>query len=315
MVGCVIVKNSQIIARGFHQKYGAPHAEVYALREAKSEAQGATAYITLEPCSHFGKTPPCADALIQAGISEVYIAMQDPNPLVAGRGIQKLQDAGINVNVGLLENEAKALNQVFCHYITHKTPYIVAKWAMSLDGQMITQAGDTKTLSSDKSLQDLHLLRQRLPAILIGSETARIDNPSLTARYEPVLHQPQRIVLNSKANLPKNLKLFDGSLPGKTWLICAEDAAPDYPSHTTEIIHCKTLKNQIDLPTLMQILGELQISGILVEGGRTVLNSFFQANLVNEVTTYITPWIIGNGLKKIRIPKLEDVKLNAVIKE
>lgn len=316
MVGCIIVQDSEIIGQGYHEKPGALHAEIHALNEAGSRAQGSSVYVNLEPCSHFGRTPPCAEALINAGIKEVFIACQDPNPLVAGQGIIKFQKAGISVHLGLMEEEAKTLNRFFFHYITTKTPYIIGKWAMSLDGKMAVNSGDNRQLSNEKSMLDLHELRHRTPGILIGAATALIDNPALTVRLpHSIVRQPQRIVVSTRANLPTSLKLFDGSLPGKTWLVCAEDSKPDFPKDTTEIIYCKTIQNQIDLISLMTILGERELAALLVEGGRQVLQSFFNANLVNEVVTYLTPWIIGNLNHKIRIPGLDDIRLNGIIKD
>ena len=316
MVGCVIVKDGQIIGRGYHEKPGTPHAEIHALREAGENAKGATVYVTLEPCSHFGRTPPCVEALIAAGVKEVFAACRDPNPLVAGQGLAQLQEHGIQVHLGLLEAEAQALNRIFFHYISHKTPYIIAKWAMSLDGKMAVNKGDDRQLSNEKSMRDLHVLRRRIPGILIGSATALADNPSLTVRLvESIVKHPQRIVLNTKGDLPASLKLFDGSLPGKTWLVCAEDANPNFPAATTEIIRCKTVEGKIDLSNLMQILGQCEVAAILVEGGARVLADFFKYNLVNEVVTYITPWIIGNLEHKLHVKGLEDVKLVGRIKE
>ncbi len=315
MVGCVVVKDGQIVGRGFHEKSGKPHAEIHALREAGDQAKDATLYVTLEPCNHFGRTPPCTDAIIKAGITKVFVACLDPNPLVAGQGIQKLKAHGITVHIGILEQAAKALNQIFFHYITTKTPYIIAKWAMSLDGKIAVNPGDNRQLSNEHSMHDLHELRHRTPGILIGAATALADNPSLTVRFGDVKRQPQRIVLNSKGDLPNTLKLFDGSLPGKTWLICAEEMIANYPQATTEIIHCKTKNGHIDLLSLLKILGERELAAVLVEGGKQVLDSFFEENLVNEVVTYVTPWIIGNFPHKIRVSELEDIKLRGIIKE
>ncbi len=309
MVGCILVKEGKIVGQGFHEKPGTAHAETHALREAGSNAKGASVYINLEPCCHFGRTPPCVDALIQAGIAEVFIAMEDPNPLIRGKSIEKLKACGIRVHLGLLNAEAQTLNRIFFHYITTQTPYVIGKWAMSLDGKMAVNPGDDPVLSSPESFKDLHELRQRTPGILIGSQTALHDNPSLTVRLGEIHRQPQRIVLNTRADLPRTLALFDGTLPGKTWLICAEDTHPDFPAETTEIIPCKTKNGKIDLPSLMQILAEREIAAILVEGGRTLLNTFFQENLVNEVITYITPWIIADLPHKLRVQGLNDILL------
>lgn len=326
MVGCVITRENQIIGRGFHEKPGTPHAEVHALKEAGDAAKGSTVYVTLEPCCHFGRTPPCVDALIAAQVKEVFISTLDPNPLVAGKGLEKLKAHGIKVHVGLLEVEAKTLNRIFFHYITTKTPYIIGKWAMSLDGEMAVNQGDNPKLSSSESSLDLHYLRHEIPGILIGAQTALKDNPSLTVRIpnaETIRH-PQRIVLNTKADLPNTLKLFDGSLPGKTWLVCDEAfatiAQERFDQSFVETLPCKVTDGQIDLVALLKILGAKELAGILVEGGKTILNAFFKQNLINEIITYITPWVIADNPCKIRVQSLQyqnlggDVKISGILK-
>lgn len=308
MVGCLIVKNNQIIGEGFHLKPGAPHAEIHALNLAGEHAVGADVYVNLEPCCHFGRTPPCVDALIKAQVKRVYIATLDPNPRVQGGGVQKLQAANIEVKVGVLQTQAQQLNRIFFHYINTQTPYVIGKWAMSLDGKLSVAEADNKTLSSPESLVDLHRLRQRSAAILIGAETARQDNPSLTVRFsEPaaLIHHPQRIVLNTAADLPLHLKLFNGHLPGQTWLICAPEAAKSamqkFPAHSTRVLPCTTCADKIDLPALLALLGQLEIASLLVEGGAQILKNFFIQNLVNEVTAYCTPWIISDLPHKIKL--------------
>ncbi len=325
MVGCVIAKAEHIIATGFHEHAGSPHAEIHALAAAGANARGADVYINLEPCCHFGRTPPCTTALIQAGVKRVFVAMLDPNPLVAGQGISELQAHGIEVKVGLLQTEAVHLNRVFSHYITRKTPYVIGKWAMSLDGKMAVAKGDDPVLSAPESLIDLHELRHRFPAILIGAGTALKDNPALTVRHthaNTICH-PQRIVVNTEANLPTHLKLFDGSLPGKTWLVCSEAVASmaqaQFSQETTLILPCPTLDDKVDLQALLKLLGQHEIAGILVEGGPQILQSFFQKNLVNEVVAYLTPWIIANLPHKQSVQSLslqalgQDFKIQGIL--
>ena len=202
MVGCVIVKDGKIVGKGFHLKAGDPHAEILALREAGADANAATAYVSLEPCCHYGKTPPCTDALIKAGIKKVYAACLDPNPLVAGKGIQQLKNANIEVETGLHEKEASQLNEIFFHYIRRQQPSVIAKWAMSLDGKTVTHTEDSRDISGNTSREYSHQTRQQVDAILIGAGTAICDDPELTVRYPAdtsSLRQPLRVVLSSQA--------------------------------------------------------------------------------------------------------------------
>ncbi len=300
MVGCVIVKDGVVVGQGYHQRHGEAHAETVALQAAGVNAKDATMYITLEPCNHQGKTPPCAPQIVQAGIKEIFIATRDPNPLVCGQGIAYLQQHGIKVHVGTLEDEAKKLNAIFFHYMQTKRPFVIAKWAMSLDGKTVTNNQDRNITSNDTQL-NAHLLRQQVDAILIGAETARTDNPSLTVRHPNIrIHKhPLRIILSSKGDLPLSLKLFDQTLPGKTLLIVTEEptAALQQQWHQHHIQWHKVS----DLPSLLDYLGTLQISSLLVEGGMTVLQQFFRENLINKVRVYIAPMIVGDGHHKIQL--------------
>lgn len=313
MVACLLVNEGQLVGQGWHQRAGEPHAEILALREAGTKALGATAYVTLEPCCHQGRTPPCTEALIAAGVKEVYVACLDPNPLVSGKGVQALEEAGIQVKLGLFEAEAKQLNEVFFHYIKTRRPFVLAKWAMSLDGRTSTQPQDSRQISSPESHQHTHKIRQQVDAILVGSQTAIQDNPQLTARAMPdeavSLRQPLRIVLASKGNLPLHLKLLDGSLPGKT-LIATTEAADKAWCQILEGRKVEVLvlpqdgRGQVHLPTLLDRLGEKEITSILVEGGKTVHSSFFNEGLVNKIQVYLAPVIIGSLNKKQVLSKL-----------
>ncbi len=325
MVGCLIVKNNQIIGEGFHQKRGEAHAEIHALKQAGAQAKDGSAYITLEPCCHFGRTPPCTDALIAAGLRNVYVAVLDPNPLVQGKGVAALRAAGIKVEVGECAEEASHLNRAFFHYIRNKTPYLIGKWAMSLDGHMSTHPLDERVLSGHESLMDLHDLRHQTPGILIGAGTAASDNPALTVRhYGPQARQPQRIVLNHQGDLSPKLKLFNGELPGQTWLFCSElhynQATQRFATETTKVFACPLLAGQLDLKKAIEIIGKEEISSVLIEGGRTLLEAFFEADLINEVISYHTPWIIGGPNRKQALTALsctplgQDYKMQALIK-
>lgn len=295
MVGCVIVKNDQVVGVGHHQRAGEPHAEVYALRDAGDAAKEATAYVTLEPCCHVGRTPPCTQALIQAGIKKVYVACLDPNPLVAGKGITELQAAGMEVEVGLCEEAATQLNEIFFYFMKHKRPFVIAKWAMSLDGKTITHAQDSRQISSSESQQHTHELRSQVDAILIGANTARLDNPQLTAREIDNAKQPIRIVLSTNGDLPKELNLFAASMPSKT-IVATCASAIDINAEIITL--AKNEKQKVHLPSLLDELGKRNITSLLIEGGMTVHQQFFAENLVNKIQVYLAPVVIGSGEKK-----------------
>jgi diaminohydroxyphosphoribosylaminopyrimidine deaminase/5-amino-6-(5-phosphoribosylamino)uracil reductase len=211
LVGCVIVKNGKSVGEGFHAHYGGPHAEVLALKKAGPRTKGATLYVNLEPCAHWGKTPPCADAVIRAGIKKVVAAMPDPNPLVRRRGFKKLKASGIQVQTGVCRAEAEDLNRAFIKFITKKKPYVILKAAVSLDGKIATASGDSKWISSEASRDLVHGLRTEVDGILVGGETVRKDDPSLTSHGKG--RNPVRIVLSRSGRLPKNSKIFDGTAP------------------------------------------------------------------------------------------------------
>lgn len=307
MVGSLVVKDNAIVGEGFHLRAGEAHAEIHALNAAGERARGATLYVSLEPCCHQGRTPPCVDAIIKSGIKKVVIAMQDPNPKVSGQGMQKLRAAGIEVVCGVLEQEAQELNRAFVHYITTKRPFVVAKWAMSLDGLMQTQNPHERQLTDGLSQSDLHETRQLLQGILIGSETARMDNPSLTVRFaQEIQRQPQRIVLNSSADLDPQLKLFNGELPGKTWLVCTdqyfEKACARFDAQFVEVIAvAANAFGKVDIMALLNLLGERELMSVLVEGGRKVLNEFFKLSCVNEIECYLAPYWVGDLPHKLKL--------------
>lgn len=320
MVGCVIVKNNHIIGQGWHQRAGGPHAEIIALQQAKDAAKGATLYVTLEPCCHFGRTGPCTSELISAGIKEIYVACLDSNPLVSGRGIQQLQDAGISVKVGLYEKESKRLNEKFFHYMKYKRPFVIAKWAMSLDGMTVTNLSDTRQISGSGAQCHTHQLRQSVDSILIGANTAIQDNPQLTVRLglnnqnpeiikQQSIRQPLRIVLSSRGSLPLNLKIFDPTLPGKTLVVTTNAVDKTWYNTISKTIEtCVIAKNdqgQVDLPSLLDELGKREITSVLVEGGMTVHKRFFQDNLVNKIQMYLSPVIIGSLAKKQRVSEFD----------
>lgn len=309
MVGCLIVRDDIIIGEGWHQRAGGPHAEIVALNEVElsgENAHNADVYVTLEPCCHFGRTPPCTEALIQAGVKKVYIACQDPNPLVAGQGIKALNDAGIETEVGMKNAEAIQLNKVFFHYIKHRRPYVIAKWAMSLDGKTMTHPEDNRIISDEACHAHAHDVRQRVDAILIGANTARMDDPQLTARINGQLtdKQPKRIILLGSGDLSLDLRVFSEDLPGKSMVVVNEKANKNWikkaEKHANiDILVMPCVKNTfLDISEILKKLGENNITSLLVEGGEHTRNHFFQAQCVDEIQAYLSPVFIGDLKKK-----------------
>lgn len=293
LVGAVIVKDGRIIAEGWHRKAGTPHAEIHALNMAGELAKNSTMYVTLEPCSHYGRTPPCANKIVEAGIKKVVIAMKDPNPLVAGRGIEILKSAGIEVEVGILEDDARRLNEVFLKYITEKMPFVTAKFACTLDGKISTFTGESQWISCEESRKFVHNLRDVNDGILAGIGTILADNPSLTARIENGKN-PVRIVADSLAQTPLTSKILNDDA-AKT-IIAVSSAAPvekvdALKNCGAEIIICG--ENQIDLKILMRELASREITSILLEGGGTLNFSMFRAGLIDKVFAFVAPKIIG----------------------
>ena len=277
MVGAIIVKNNEIMGQGFHQRAGEPHAEVFALREAGGDAKGATLYVTLEPCCHTGKTPPCTNAIIQSGIQKVMIACLDPNPLVAGKGIAALEAAGIAVSVGCCETQARALNKIFFHFIQHKKPFVMAKWAMSLDGKTITSINDSRKISGEAAHKHCHQLRHQADAIVVGANTVLRDDPQLTVRFfDDMQKKPVRVILCGHTPFSADLNIFQD---GKTMLVVTEknNALFTPPvSENVELLIVPEKNNRADIAVLLDLLGKRNITSVLVEGGMTVLQDFFQ---------------------------------------
>ncbi|PRR84368.1 Riboflavin biosynthesis protein RibD [Clostridium vincentii] len=299
MVGAIIVKNGSVIAGGHHREYGKAHAEVDAFENATEDVEGATMYVTLEPCSHFGKTPPCADKIIEKKISKVVIGSLDPNPLVAGNGVKKLQDAG--VIVGVLEDECKDLNEVFMKYILEKKPFVVMKSAMSLDGKIATYSGESKWISGEESRKNVHKLRNKLSSIMVGVQTVIKDNPELTCRTENG-RNPIRIVVDSTLRIPIESKLVEGARDIKTIVATTDRRDKDKEILLKEkgviILVTEQINNQVDLLDLMKKLGALQIDSVLLEGGATLNFSALAQGIVDKVQVYIAPMIIGGDKAK-----------------
>ncbi|SDH10098.1 diaminohydroxyphosphoribosylaminopyrimidine deaminase / 5-amino-6-(5-phosphoribosylamino)uracil reductase [Alteribacillus persepolensis] len=293
VVGAVVVKNGRVCGFGAHLRAGEEHAEVHALNMAGDEADGATIYVTLEPCSHYGKTPPCADLIIEKNIKRAVIATEDPNPEVAGTGIQKLKDAGIEVSVGIEREAANWLNRYFFHYIRTNIPYVTLKTAASLDGKTATKTGESKWITGEQARDDGHILRHEHDAILVGVNTVLEDDPSLTARaYNGGIH-PVRIILDHHLKTPVHANMLrDKKAP--VWIICSPEAESSRRKQLEQAgAKLFPVSAAIDIHEVLQLLGSLKIQSLYVEGGASVHGSFLEAGAFQEVVSYLAPKLIG----------------------
>ena len=323
MVGCIVVKNGLIVGEGWHQEAGEPHAEVYALRQAGDLAKNSTVYLSLEPCCHKGRTPPCVDLLINAQVSKVVVATLDPNPKVAGKGVLKLQNAGVTVEVGLLEKQAQELNKIFFHFQNTKKPYVFAKWAMSLDGRMSVNNNDDKQISSEKSKEYTHQIRNICDAIVIGKNTLLADDPKLDVRVAvQKVSNPKRFVIFSKLeNINPQWAILDKKV-ADTIFVCTNIS--DIAKEQLQKLHIEywllpNNHNKVCLNKLLSKMAEQGITSLLVEGGNALLSEFISQNIVDEFITYISPIVIANlnpkqnlGWKISRVGG--DILVNAKIK-
>ncbi|WP_368492201.1 bifunctional diaminohydroxyphosphoribosylaminopyrimidine deaminase/5-amino-6-(5-phosphoribosylamino)uracil reductase RibD [Neisseria sp.] len=303
-VGCVIARGSQIVGQGFHLKAGEPHAEVHALRQAGRFAEGATAYVTLEPCSHHGRTPPCALALIEAGIQRVVCAMRDPNPLVAGKGFALLENAGIGVAYGLLENEARTLNRGFLSRIERERPFFRLKCAASLDGKTALSDGSSKWITGPEARADVQKLRSESCAVLTGIGTILTDDPLLNVRDFPTLRQPARIILDSRLRTPLHSRIIqDKQSPTLIITLNANEAdhAPFLKFPHVRIMATKPAHSDggIDLHELSSLLAVQGYGEVLIEAGAKINSSFIRANLVDEIILYQSPKILGAAARNL----------------
>ncbi|SMP45782.1 bifunctional diaminohydroxyphosphoribosylaminopyrimidine deaminase/5-amino-6-(5-phosphoribosylamino)uracil reductase RibD [Anoxynatronum buryatiense] len=301
LVGAVLVKNGKLIGQGRHLRAGGPHAEVEALQQAGVAASGADLYVTLEPCSHFGKTPPCAEALIRAGIRRAYVAIQDPNPLVAGNGIRMLREAGIEVVEGILEHEARELNDIFIHYITHRTPYVIYKTAMSLDGKTAANTGHSQWVTGEAARRSVHWMRQRVGAIMVGISTVLKDDPQLTVRGLPMppVH-PLRIVADSQGRIPLTCQLVNRVGDAPTMVATTErmdqETEIKLRKKGVQVLRTHSVHGQVNLKELLEELGKRNIDSLLLEGGSTLAAAALEQQLVNKIMFYLAPKLIGGSL-------------------
>lgn len=314
-VGCVLVKDGAIVGEGYHQRAGEPHAEVYALRQAGERARGATAYVTLEPCSHHGRTPPCCDALIAAGVTRVVAAMQDPNPQVAGRGLYRLKQAGIEVSHGLMGSEAEAINRGFLKRMRTGFPWVQLKMGCSLDGRTAMASGESQWITSPQARRDVQRLRAQSAAILSSSATVLADDPALTVRWDeldPATHalldtqpcpQPVRIIIDSQNRVTPQHRLVHE--PGQTWLARCQKGLERWPDSVEQLIVAPH-QGHLDLVVLMMQLGKRQINSVWAEAGPGLGGALLQAGLVDELILYLAPKLLGTDARGLcTLPGLE----------
>lgn len=300
MVGCVLVHDGRVVGEGYHRRFGQDHAEVEALRRAGGAARGATAYVTLEPCNHFGKTPPCTEALAAAGIGEVVAAMRDPNPIVAGKGLRALRRAGIRVRQGLLRKDAEALNAPYLKLVKRKCPYVIAKWAQSIDGKIATRRGESKWISSAASRRLVHRLRSRVDGIMVGSQTVLTDDPLLTARGVLIRRAARRIVLDTRLRTPLDCRLVRSARKTPTLIFTSSTRSRSSQAERLRKagvdVHATAVRGRhVSLKAVLEKLGRMQMSNVLMEGGGELLGAAFDAGLVDEAYVFVAPLLIGGN--------------------
>ncbi|UJP07319.1 MAG: bifunctional diaminohydroxyphosphoribosylaminopyrimidine deaminase/5-amino-6-(5-phosphoribosylamino)uracil reductase RibD, partial [Nitrosomonas sp.] len=316
-VGCVIVRDGQIAGSGWHEKAGQPHAEINALTAAGTATRGATAYVTLEPCSHHGRTPPCTDALIAAGIARVVMAMEDPNPLVSGRGQAVLQQAGVMVQTGLLQAEAHALNAGFVSRMTRKKPWVRLKTAASLDGKTALNNGVSQWITGEAARCDGHRWRARSCAIMTGIGTVKSDDPQLSVRHIETDRQPRKVVVDSHLTIPLEARLLQGR--EETFIFTAHAENPEKKAALSRmnarVIALPDAKGAVDLQQMMTVLAESGINEVLVEAGSGLNGALVEAGLVDELIIYVAPHLIGNDAQgMIALPELTDLERKKKLK-
>ena len=302
MVGAVVVKDGRVIGEGCHERYGDLHAERNALAACTESPEGATIFVTLEPCSHFGTQPPCADALVEVGIARVVVGSRDPNPLVSGKGNARLREAGIEVIEDFLRAECDALNAPFFHFITTKTPYVIAKWAMTADGRIAAHTGDARWVSCEQSRAQVHEMRHDCMAIMVGIGTVLADDPALTARRSEPSRQPLRVVCDSKLRIPLDSQLVRSAGEYGLLVATAADLEGDAAQKAralsragAEVVGLPDGQGKVDLRALMRELGSRKIDSVLLEGGSSLNWAAFSAGLVSEAVVYLAPKVVGGA--------------------
>lgn len=320
LVGCVIVHNGKIIGEGYHQQFGGPHAEIFALARAGKKSNGATLVTNLEPCVHFGKTPPCIDAIIHSGISKAVIATEDPNPLVKGKGIRRLRDAGIKVHIGVMRREAECLNEKFFKFMKTGIPFVGIKIAQTLDGYMADIHGKSKWVTSMEARREVHRLRGEYDAVLVGANTVLKDDPELTIHFVKG-RNPVRIVVDGRLSVPVHRKIFN-TLKVPTWILTSPSAlrAKKQKVHTLSLRGVRVLegtgRTHLNGKEILRILASEGISSVLVEGGSETIAEFVSQDISDKLYLFIAPRILGGGLKSFQLhhPRslVESIDLNTI---
>jgi len=297
LVGAVVVQHGHIVAEGYHLRAGEPHAEVMALESAAGAARGADLYVTLEPCCHHGRTPPCTDQIVRAGIRRVIIPIVDPNPLVSGGGAQRLRDAGITVAIGLCSEEALRLNEAFIKFIRYGTPLVVLKAAVSLDGKIATRTGDARWISGEQSRRHVHVMRDVVDAVIVGIGTVRHDNPRLTTRLPQGGRDPIRVVVDGVGPLPLGAQVFQTDTASHTWVAVAADTPAErvksLQHRGVTVLEAGGSHGRIRLEHLLKRLGEREITSVMIEGGQGIFTSAVEEGIVDKCVLFVAPILVG----------------------
>jgi len=295
-VGCVVVRDGRIVGTGWHRKAGGPHAEIHALEMAGPASQGADVYVTLEPCCHTGKTPPCSQALIKAGVKRVIAGMGDPNPLVAGGGLAELKEAGIEVVCGVLEEECRAINRPFIKHVTTGMPYVTYKCAMTLDGKIATSTGESRWISGEDSRRHVHRMRAGMDAVMVGVDTVIADNPELTVRHIRG-RNPLRVIVDSHLRTPESARVLDGRLASRT-IIATTESDPRmhlrYLRQGASVLVCEQHGGRVSMDDMLQKLGAMGVQSILLEGGGRLAGGLLERGLIDEFVFFMAPKILGS---------------------
>ncbi|MBI5233167.1 MAG: bifunctional diaminohydroxyphosphoribosylaminopyrimidine deaminase/5-amino-6-(5-phosphoribosylamino)uracil reductase RibD [Deltaproteobacteria bacterium] len=325
-VGAIVVRSGKVVGKGYHRKAGLSHAEVAAIEDAGRLAKGAVLYVTLEPCDHYGRTPPCTMRIMDAGIKEVYIGTIDPNPIVSGRGVKRLISAGIKVNIGILEKECKAINEAYEKYITKNLPFVTVKLAASMDGRIATIRGESRWITSKASRTHVHRLRALVDAVMVGGGTLKKDDPALTVRHVPG-KDPVKVVLTSSFNISSKASVFKGLKQGERLIIFTSFNAPDDRVRSAvkmgaEVVMFKKTKDGISLKQVLRELAKRAITSVMIEGGARLAASALRQGLVDKVIFFYSPRIIGGdglsmvgdlGLKRLSYAvRLRDIKATPI---
>ncbi len=318
MVGALVVKNKKVIGRGYHHRAGTPHAEIHALNAAGMEARGSTLYVTLEPCCHRGRTLPCADFIIRSRVARVVVAMTDPNPLVNGKGILRLREAGIQVDVGVLESRARELNEFFIKYITTKKPFVILKAAVTLDGRIATRTGDSRWITSEAARTRVHEIRDCVDAVLVGVNTILSDNPRLTTRLPGrESRDPARIILDTHLKTPLDAKVIMNDSPSGTYIFTGshvtEERVKAYQERNVTVLVARKGTQGVDFQRVVEDLGRMEITSLLIEGGATIHASALRSGVVDRVIFFVAPKIMGGGGSLEAIGNLGVRRMNEVV--